>query len=177
MTTRILSAALLLAFAAAASAQVPEPELIERTARAVETYPRYTVFDHVAASIDGGVVTLTGKVTMPIKKDELGKRIEGIAGAGNVRNEIDVLPVSIGDERIRQRTSRAIYGNTTFREYAARPNPQTSDLKIVYTPLHGVGGPLLTRICTWAQHTGLTPVPEQMEPDGAFPTVAFPKPE
>ena len=123
MTTRILSAALLLAFAAAASAQVPEPELIERTARAVETYPRYTVFDHVAASIDGGVVTLTGKVTMPIKKDELGKRIEGIAGAGNVRNEIDVLPVSIGDERIRQRTSRAIYGNAAFWGYAARPNP------------------------------------------------------
>jgi phosphomannomutase len=60
---------------------------------------------------------------------------------------------------------------------AARPNPQTSDLKIVYTPLHGVGGALLTRICTWAQHTGLTPVPGQMEPDGAFPTVAFPNPE
>jgi phosphomannomutase len=60
---------------------------------------------------------------------------------------------------------------------AARPNPQTSDLKIVYTPLHGVGGALLTSISTWAQHTGMTPVPGQMEPDGAFPTVAFPNPE
>ena len=31
---------------------------------------------------------------------------------------------------------------------SARPNPQTSDLKIVYTPLHGVGGSLLAEICT-----------------------------
>ncbi|HSK07777.1 MAG TPA: phospho-sugar mutase [Acidimicrobiia bacterium] len=60
---------------------------------------------------------------------------------------------------------------------SARPNPQTSDLKIVYTPLHGVGGALLSRLFTWARHDGLTPVPGQMEPDGAFPTVAFPNPE
>ncbi|MGH8873447.1 MAG: phospho-sugar mutase [Acidimicrobiia bacterium] len=60
---------------------------------------------------------------------------------------------------------------------AARPNPQISDLKIVYTPLHGVGGEVMNRMCVWAHHTGLVPVPEQMEPDGAFPTVTFPNPE
>jgi phosphomannomutase len=60
---------------------------------------------------------------------------------------------------------------------AARPNPQASDLKIVYTPLHGVGGEVLLRLSAEAQHTGLIPVPEQSEPDGAFPTVTFPNPE
>ena len=60
---------------------------------------------------------------------------------------------------------------------AARPNPQASDLKIVYTPLHGVGGDVLLRVAAAAHHTGLIPVPEQAEPDGAFPTVAFPNPE
>jgi phosphomannomutase len=60
---------------------------------------------------------------------------------------------------------------------AARPNPQTSDLKIVYTPLHGVGGKILTAMCIWAHHTGLITVPGQSEPDGAFPTVTFPNPE
>ena len=60
---------------------------------------------------------------------------------------------------------------------SARPNAQTSDLKIVYTPLHGVGGETLVRLCKWAEHDGLIPVPEQARPDGAFPTVTFPNPE
>jgi phosphomannomutase len=60
---------------------------------------------------------------------------------------------------------------------AARPNPQVSDLRIVYTPLHGVGGETLLRMCLAAQHTGLIPVPEQSRPDGSFPTVRFPNPE
>jgi phosphomannomutase len=59
----------------------------------------------------------------------------------------------------------------------ARPNPQVSDLRIVYTPLHGVGGDTLLRMCLSAQHLGLIPVPEQSRPDGAFPTVRFPNPE
>jgi phosphomannomutase len=60
---------------------------------------------------------------------------------------------------------------------AARPNPRRSELRIVYTPLHGVGGEVLTRLCAMAQHVGLIPVPEQFSPDGAFPTVRFPNPE
>ncbi|MDP9144060.1 MAG: phospho-sugar mutase, partial [Actinomycetota bacterium] len=59
----------------------------------------------------------------------------------------------------------------------ARPNPQKSDLRIVYTPLHGVGGKVLLEMCAAAQHTGLITVPEQIVPDGEFPTVKFPNPE
>jgi phosphomannomutase len=59
----------------------------------------------------------------------------------------------------------------------ARPNPQTSNLRIVYTPLHGVGAKVLTRMFTGAGHRGLMSVPKQVEPDGAFPTVTFPNPE
>ena len=60
---------------------------------------------------------------------------------------------------------------------SARPNPQSSDLKIVYTPLHGVGGETLARLFVSTSHAGLLPVPEQHQPDGAFPTVTFPNPE
>jgi len=52
-----------------------------------------------------------------------------------------------------------------------------SNLRVVYTPLHGVGGQTLLRIMDRAGHTGIEPVPEQFEPDGTFPTVAFPNPE
>ncbi|HSJ85532.1 MAG TPA: phospho-sugar mutase [Acidimicrobiia bacterium] len=58
-----------------------------------------------------------------------------------------------------------------------RPDPRSSDLAIVYTPLHGVGGATVLRMFDRAGHTGLIPVPEQLEPDGTFPTVAFPNPE
>jgi len=59
----------------------------------------------------------------------------------------------------------------------ARPHPQTSDFKIVYTPLHGVGGRMLNWLCAQAGHSGIITVPEQGEPDGRFPTVSFPNPE
>ena len=51
------------------------------------------------------------------------------------------------------------------------------DLRIVYTPLHGVGAKLTQRAFAEAGFTKLTTVPEQERPDGAFPTVAFPNPE
>ena len=58
-----------------------------------------------------------------------------------------------------------------------RSRRQGSDLKIVYTPIHGVGGEVLGQVFERAGHTGLIPVPDQAAPDGAFPTVAFPNPE
>jgi phosphomannomutase len=50
-------------------------------------------------------------------------------------------------------------------------------LRIVYTPLHGVGDALARRALADAGFTEVTSVPEQRRPDGAFPTVAFPNPE
>lgn len=52
-----------------------------------------------------------------------------------------------------------------------------SKLKIVYTPVHGVGGRVLIDVMSRAGHTDVTTVPQQGEPDGTFPTVAFPNPE
>jgi phosphomannomutase len=52
-----------------------------------------------------------------------------------------------------------------------------SSLSIVYTPIHGVGGKAIAEIFARAGHDHLVMVPEQAEPDGAFPTVSFPNPE
>src|SRR5260370_5013169 len=50
-------------------------------------------------------------------------------------------------------------------------------LRIVYTPLHGVGDALVRRALGEARFTDVASVPEQQSPDGTFPTVDFPNPE
>jgi phosphomannomutase len=59
----------------------------------------------------------------------------------------------------------------------ARPAVTGPDRRIVYTPLHGVGGELALRALGEAGYADVHVVPSQFEPDGAFPTVAFPNPE
>ena len=59
----------------------------------------------------------------------------------------------------------------------ARVRKEGSDLGIVYTPIHGVGGHVLVELMHRAGHHSITEVPEQAEPDGRFPTVRFPNPE
>ena len=56
------------------------------------------------------------------------------------------------------------------------PDEGASQLKVVYTPLHGVGRDTFVRA---AVRVGISPivVPSQAEPDPLFPTVSFPNPE
>ena len=51
------------------------------------------------------------------------------------------------------------------------------DLRIVLTPLHGVGGGVVVDALRRVGFTDVHVVPEQAEPDPEFPTVAFPNPE
>lgn len=50
-------------------------------------------------------------------------------------------------------------------------------LKVVYTPMHGVGGVWVEKVLAEAGYEQVHMVKEQFEPDGSFPTVAFPNPE
>ena len=86
-------------------------------------YTRITIFDDVNITVEGGVATLTGKVTMPYKKSDIGARVARVDGVREVLNKIDVLPVSPFDEDLRYRIARAIYGNPSFWNYAAMANP------------------------------------------------------
>jgi len=56
-------------------------------------------------------------------------------------------------------------------------SPGISGLKIVYTPLHGVGAEATERALKLAGFSNVHTVQEQREPDGDFPTVRFPNPE
>jgi phosphomannomutase len=51
------------------------------------------------------------------------------------------------------------------------------NLRIVYTPLHGVGARVVERLLGEAGYEHVSTVAEQREPDGHFPTLPFPNPE
>ena len=106
-----------------AAQEVRDSQIASEVARQVNRYPQFTIFDDVNGSVDNGVVTLTGKVTMPYKKNDIGRRISQVMGVREVNNRIDVLPVSTWDEELRVRIARAIYGNSAFWQYGAMANP------------------------------------------------------
>jgi hyperosmotically inducible periplasmic protein len=91
--------------------------------KAVTRYTQFTIFDSVDANVKDGVVTLTGRVTMPYKKDAIEKRVSKIDGVREVRDEIAVLPVSQFDDQLRYRIARAIYSNPNFWNYAIMADP------------------------------------------------------
>ena len=98
-------------------------QLFNAIQKQVLGYSQFSIFDSVHAQIDNGVVALTGKVTMPYKRNDIEKRVAKVAGVSRVVNRIDVLPVSQFDDELRFRIARAIYGNANFRSYGSRVNP------------------------------------------------------
>lgn len=127
MTTRRLCSVLILAAVLAtparAQADRKDDEIFRDVSGVVLSYTRFTIFDDISAAIGDGVVRLEGKVTMPFKRDDIGRRVAKIAGVRRVENRIEVLPVSIFDEGLRFAVARAIYGNSSFWQYASMSNP------------------------------------------------------
>ena len=126
MKTRVGLLVAVLAFCAqSAMAQVERKDLqvFNDISKTVNRYAFFTIFDDVNANIENGTVTLTGKVTMPYKRDEIAKRVAKVDGVQQVVNHIEVLPVSTFDDELRYRIARSIYRNSHFWNYAIMANP------------------------------------------------------
>jgi osmotically-inducible protein OsmY len=90
----------------------------------VLTYPHYTVFDDVTFLLEEeGTVTLGGYVTMPSKKSDIEERVGKVPGVRELKSEIEVLPVSPNDDRLRGILYQRIYGDDLFVTYSSRTNP------------------------------------------------------
>lgn len=101
---------------------------------------------------------------------EIAAHIQRIADAGDV----GVLPRSLGYETAPESLVEAYVTATA----AVAPAPEDADgLTWVYTAMHGVGWETLARILEVAGYPAPVPVAPQLDPDGSFPTVAFPNPE
>ena len=117
---RRLSFSLVLFFAAGAFAQdrkaMPPDAGDPAMARVVKEVrhelvmlPYYNLFDNLSFRVDGSKVTLLGQVTQPTLKSDAGNVVKRLEGVTQVDNEIEVLPLSPNDDRIRYAVYRAIY--------------------------------------------------------------------
>jgi len=118
-----LALALVTPVAAAAQTSPADRLLFDRISEQVARYTQYTIFDSLSASVENGRVVLTGWVTMAYKRDDLERRVRRVEGVTSVENAVQVLPVSRFDDELRFRIARAIYGHSSFWQYASMVNP------------------------------------------------------
>lgn len=117
----------------------------------------------ITEPIDKGIIdevnniTDYSKITIMDKQEAIKKGLYNVIG-----KEID--------DRFIEELKKNILNPEAIKE-------QANNLKIVYTPLHGTGAKLATRILEEVGFKGVYTVKEQMEADGDFPTVEYPNPE
>jgi len=100
-----------------------QQRLIREVRHELVMQPYYGVFDNLAYRVDGGKVTLLGQVSRPTLKSDAEKSVKGIEGVESVDNQIEVLPLSPNDDRLRLAIYRAIYGTVGLDRYALRAVP------------------------------------------------------
>jgi len=116
-----MAAVLCLTLAKAQQGAQPSDKAVQRITKEVRhellMLPYLDVFDYLAFKVDGYNVTLLGQVTKPTLKSDAEAVVKKIEGVEKVDNQIEVLPVSPMDDRLRQRLFRAIYGSPSLQRY------------------------------------------------------------
>jgi hyperosmotically inducible protein len=114
------------AFAVRESSEQGSESALKREVRhELVTLPRYDVFDWLEYEVKGdGTVVLRGQVNEPITKSDAEGRIKQLEGVTKVVNEIEVLPLSPNDDRLRRRLYFALFGqNSPLFRYGVRAVP------------------------------------------------------
>jgi osmotically-inducible protein OsmY len=112
-----------------ARAQEPKPGATssqEDTARIVKDVQKklagltnYAVFDWLTFRIQGQTIILNGYASRPTLKSEAENAVKKIPGVENVNNNIEVLPLSPSDDRVRAAVYNRIYTAPSLRKYNA----------------------------------------------------------
>lgn len=102
-------------------ASTPSPEvqrIAQEVYKQIVTLPQYGVFDNIHFALKGNsTVILRGEASRPTLKSGCENVVKKVEGVKEVVNEIEVLPVSQNDDRIRAQTYARIYGNQWLRRY------------------------------------------------------------
>jgi osmotically-inducible protein OsmY len=79
----------------------------------------YSVFDWITFGVHGKTLVLKGFASRPTLKDDAANAVKNIAGIAKVENEIQVLPLSNFDDRIRAQVYNRIFTQPALRKYNA----------------------------------------------------------
>jgi hyperosmotically inducible protein len=101
----------------------PLDPLSDKVRHELVMLPFYNVFDNLTFRVEGDKVTLAGQVSRPTLKSDAEAVVRRVAGVREVKNEIEVLPLSGFDNRIRLGVARAVYGNSVLNRYALGSHP------------------------------------------------------
>lgn len=95
----------------------------ERVRHELVMLPWVSIYDNLSFRVDGDTVTLFGSTIRPVLKSSAANVVAKVEGVHRVINEIEVLPLSPFDDRIRIATARAIYGYPALQRYGLGANP------------------------------------------------------
>jgi hyperosmotically inducible periplasmic protein len=127
-TLPLLAAALIFSLAApAVIAQSPSStwsqedtlRIAQEVQKRLAGLTNYGVFDWITFGFHGKTVVLKGFASRPTLKSSAGNVVKGIPGVESVDNQIEVLPTSPNDDRIRAAVYSRIYTQASLRKYNA----------------------------------------------------------
>jgi hyperosmotically inducible protein len=102
---------------------VAPDKMTNKIRKELVTLPFFSVFDNLAFKVEDGTVTLFGQVSRPSLRKDAERVVERITGVEEVVNQIEVLPLSNFDDRIRLATYRAIYRQPGLDRLSFMANP------------------------------------------------------
>jgi hyperosmotically inducible periplasmic protein len=108
-------------------AQNPEPtwsqedgtRIVQQVQKKLGGLTNFSVFDWITFGFHGKTLVLKGYASRPILKSDAANAVKGIPGIASVDNQIEVLPNSPNDDRIRAAVYNRIYTQPTLRKYNA----------------------------------------------------------
>src|SRR5258708_36651620 len=80
-----------------------EDRIVKEVRHELLMLPYFGVFDYIAFKVNGYNVTLLGQVVTPVSKSDAENAVKHIEGVEKVDNQIEVLPPSPMDDRLRAR--------------------------------------------------------------------------
>lgn len=116
-----------------------------------------------------------GSQLVPPHDKNVIKEVDKIASVDDVKwgHPSGEPGITIIGKEMDEKYMEMVKGLSVYPEIIAKHK----NLKIVYTPIHGTGITLLPQVLKKFGFENVHIVKEQMEPDGNFPTVAYPNPE
>jgi len=113
-----VTAALMVASVGASAQTLSARETTQSVQRALERLPYYGVFDFMAFNVERGTVTLTGYAYHGSLRSAAESATRRVAGVDEIANQVELLPASQNDDRIRWATFYRIYTDAFLSRYA-----------------------------------------------------------